>query len=104
MKIITAAVVASSLVAFATSLAFAQTPADPAKAEKREQRAAKMQERFKSADKNNDGKISREEATASMPRLAKHFDEIDTNKDGFITKAEMKAAHDRHAEKKPASK
>jgi len=81
---------AAALIA-TTSLAFADAPADAGKGD----RAQKMQERLKAADKNGDGKISREEAAASLPRLAKHFDEIDTNKDGFITKEEMKAFHDK---------
>ncbi len=59
-------------------------------------RAQKMQERFKAADKDNDGKISKAEADASLPRLAKHFADIDTNKDGFITKEEMRAWHQSH--------
>jgi len=52
-------------------------------------------ERFAKADKNGDGKISRDEAS-SMPRLSKDFDKLDANKDGFVTKEELKAAHDAH--------
>ena len=74
------------------SAVFAQTPPDAPKAE----RAKKMQERLKAADKDGDGKISRTEA-AALPRIAKHFDEIDTNKDGFVTTEELKARHDKHA-------
>ena len=103
MKTVTVALIAASLTALATSFAFAQTPAEPAKTEKTdkgEKRAAHMQERLKAADKNGDGKISREEAAASLPKLAKRFDKIDVNKDGFITKEEMKAWHDQHAARK----
>ena len=50
----------------------------------------KMQE----MDKNNDGKISRDEA-AAYSRFAKRFDAIDADKDGFVTSDEMKAAHAR---------
>ena len=74
------------------SSVFAQTPPEPPKSD----RAQKMHERLKAADKDGDGKISRAEA-AALPRIAKHFDEIDTNKDGFITKEEMKASHDKRA-------
>ncbi len=59
-------------------------------------RAQKMQHRLKAADKDNDGKISKAEADASLPRLAKHFGEIDTNQDGFLTKEEMRAWHQAH--------
>ena len=75
--------------------AFAQTPPEPPKGD----RAQKMHERMKAADKDGDGKISRAEA-AAMPRLAKHFDEIDTNKDGFITKGEMKAHREKQGPRK----
>ena len=81
------------------SAAFAQTPPEPPKGD-RADRAAKMHERIKAADKDGDGKISRAEAVA-LPRIAKHFDEIDTNKDGFITKEEMKAFHDKRAANRP---
>ena len=74
---------------------WAEAPKDTAKGE----RARKMHERLKAADKNGDGKISREEANASLPKLARHFDEIDTNKDGQITREEMRAFREkRHAE------
>lgn len=52
-------------------------------------------DRLAQADKDGDGKISREEA-AAMPRMAKNFDKLDANKDGFISKDEMKAAHEAH--------
>ena len=77
------------------SAAFAQTPPDAVKVD----RAQKMHERMKAADKDGDGNISRAEAVA-LPRLAKHFDEIDSNKDGIITKGEIKA----YREKKGAHK
>ena len=78
-----------------TSALFAQTPPEAPKGD----RAHKMHERFKAADKDGDGKISRAEAVA-LPRIAKHFDEIDTNKDGFVTKEELKAQHDKRAAQK----
>lgn len=84
------------IAALGASAAIAQTPPEPPKGD----RAAKMQERIKAADKDGDGRISRAEAVA-LPRIAKHFDEIDTNKDGFITKEEMKAFHDKRAANKP---
>lgn len=43
---------------------------------------------FSKFDKNNDGRISREEARVGADRM---FNEIDTNKDGFISKEEMQA-------------
>lgn len=40
------------------------------------------------ADKNNDGKLSREEAKA-LPRLSANFDAVDANKDGFLMLPEI---------------
>ncbi len=50
----------------------------------------KMPPMFNQFDKNNDGRISREEMREGMER---RFNEIDTNKDGFITTEEMHAFH-----------
>ena len=104
MNKLTVTAIVTSLGIFSTSFAFAQAPADPGKTEKREPRAAHMQERLKAADKNGDGKISREEATASLPKLSKHFDKIDADKDGFISKDEMKAWHDKRGAHKASPK
>jgi len=48
--------------------------------------------KLKAMDKNGDGQISRDEASAH-PKLAKHFDQIDTNKDGQLSADELRAAH-----------
>jgi hypothetical protein len=45
--------------------------------------------RFADADTNGDGKLSREEAQAKMPRVAQRFDQIDTGKTGLATKAQV---------------
>jgi len=44
-------------------------------------------DRFKEVDKNNDGKISKEEATARMNEM---FDKVDANGDGQIEQSEIK--------------
>ncbi|MDQ8206282.1 hypothetical protein QEH52_02100 [Coraliomargarita sp. SDUM461003] len=47
---------------------------------------------IKAADTNEDGSISKAEATeAGLERLLEHFDEIDADGDGEITREEMKA-------------
>lgn len=48
--------------------------------------------RFAAADKNGDGQLTREEANAGMPRIAKNFDKIDADRKGYITLDEIKAA------------
>jgi Ca2+-binding EF-hand superfamily protein len=51
------------------------------------------------ADKDGDGRVSREEATAAgAERSGQWFDKLDADKDGYVTKEEMaKAREDRRA-------
>ncbi len=56
------------------------------------QRARMAAAKLKAVDKDGDGRISRVEAEAKAPRLAKNFDQIDTNKDGYLSKEEITAA------------
>ncbi len=55
------------------------------------ERQVKAAERFKHADTDGDGAISRAEAEKQAPRLAKKFDQIDGNKDGKLTQDELRA-------------
>ena len=48
-----------------------------------------LTERFEKADVNHDGKLTREEAKAGMPRVYKNFDRIDVDKKGFVTLQEI---------------
>jgi hypothetical protein len=75
--------------ALLSSLAIAQ-PTTPAAPDNFSQ--AKFEKRFRQADKNHDGMLSREEAYAEFPRMPEHFDEIDSNKDDRITLIEVKRA------------
>ena len=50
---------------------------------------ARAEERWKAADADGDGALSREEAQASMPRMAERFDRMDANSDGRIERSEM---------------
>jgi hypothetical protein len=54
--------------------------------------AALAEARFKAADADRNGKLSKAEAKAGMPRIHANFDRIDTDKDGFVTLAEIRAA------------
>jgi CubicO group peptidase (beta-lactamase class C family) len=56
------------------------------------ERAARLEQRFKEANKKGDGKLTLAEAEAGMPLVAKHFAEIDNNKKGYVTLDEIKAA------------
>ena len=57
----------------------------------RAERQAKAAERFKHADTDGAGAISRAEAEKNAPRLAQKFDQIDSNKDGKLTQDELRA-------------
>lgn len=59
------------------------------RAARQAERKAEMERRFKAADKDGDGHISRAEAEASMPKVAKRFDVLDANKDGKLTREEL---------------
>lgn len=54
-------------------------------------RDKQIEEKFKAADKDGDGKLTLEEAKAGMPRIAKAFSKIDKDKKGFITVDQIKA-------------
>jgi len=63
-------------------------PAAPAPSDKL---AKHVDNVFARLDADNDGKISKAEASKG-PRMAKKFDQIDADHDGFVTKAELSAA------------
>jgi len=56
-----------------------------------EKRGEMMREKWKAADKDADGALSRAEIEAgNMPMLARDFDKLDKNKDGKLTPDEMR--------------
>jgi hypothetical protein len=59
---------------------------------------AKGEAKFKSADKDNDGTLDKEEAKA-MPKVAKHFDAIDADKDGTVSLEEIHTFMKAHKKK-----
>jgi Ca2+-binding EF-hand superfamily protein len=50
-----------------------------------------LQQRFDAADTNHDGKLTKAEAEAGFPALAKHFSAIDSTGKGYVTMADIKA-------------
>jgi Ca2+-binding EF-hand superfamily protein len=50
-----------------------------------------LEERFKAADKNADGKLTLQEAKDGMPRIADAFGHIDAEKKGYVTLDQIKA-------------
>ncbi|MEO8627393.1 MAG: EF-hand domain-containing protein [Betaproteobacteria bacterium] len=53
--------------------------------------ASRLDAKFKKADKDSDGTLTKDEARA-MPRVAKHFDTIDADKDGTVSLDEIKTS------------
>lgn len=83
--------------AFGSTNAIAQTanPPDP------QQMRARITERFASADANHDGKLTREEADAKMPMVARNFDQIDKSHKGYVTLEDVQAfSRERMAERR----
>jgi hypothetical protein len=52
---------------------------------------ALIAERFKAADTNHDGKLTRDEAKAGMPQVYENFDKIDVKKRGYVTQRQIGA-------------
>lgn len=73
-----------------TALVFATVASAQTPTASQEKQIKDAEERFASADKNADGKLTLEEAKAGMPRIASNFKKIDTNNDGFVTIEEIK--------------
>jgi Ca2+-binding EF-hand superfamily protein len=61
---------------------------------RRAEMKADFEAKFKAADTDADGALTKEEAAAAFPRMADHFDIIDADKDGKITVAELEALRD----------
>lgn len=82
---------ATMLVALAAAAMLALPSVAPAQdGSQRAARAEKLAERFKAADKDGDGQLTKAEAEAGMPRLAKHFDAIDSAKTGRVSLEQVK--------------
>jgi Ca2+-binding EF-hand superfamily protein len=56
-----------------------------------EKARTELQKRFDAADTNKDGKLTREEAQAKMPKVYKNFDAIDASHAGAISLADIEA-------------
>lgn len=74
------------------------------KREQLKEKKAEFDAKFKAADKNGDGALTKQEAeTGKMGMIAKRFDQIDANHDGKVTPEELGAARkDMHGKRRPA--
>ncbi|SIO45171.1 hypothetical protein [Paraburkholderia phenazinium] len=77
----------------ACSGAFAQTATPPmgGNPQRMAQMAQQLQSRFASANTTQDGKLTRQQAAAGMPMVARNFDAIDTQKAGYVTLPQIEA-------------
>jgi hypothetical protein len=73
--------------------AFAQTTTQPmgGNPQRMAQMAQQLQSRFASANTTQDGKLTRQQAAAGMPMVARHFEVIDTAKAGYVTLPQIEA-------------
>ncbi|MGF6742312.1 EF-hand domain-containing protein [Paraburkholderia atlantica] len=89
---------ATLLLCCASTVTFAQTAAPQGITQQRMERMEQqLQTRFSTANTTHDGKLTRDQAAAGMPMLARHFDEIDTQKAGYITLPQIEAFMQEHA-------
>jgi len=77
----------------ASSGVFAQTASQPmgGNPQRVAQMLQQLQSRFMSANTTQDGKLTKQQAAAGMPMVAKHFDEIDTGNAGYVTLPQIEA-------------
>ncbi|MCD9006353.1 hypothetical protein LDO31_08915 [Luteimonas sp. XNQY3] len=61
-------------------------------AERRAEGERRFDAKFREADLNNDGKLSRVEVSEKMPRLAERFAWLDEDRDGFLSREELQPA------------
>ncbi|CAG4890681.1 EF-hand domain-containing protein [Paraburkholderia gardini] len=72
-----------------SATASAQGALPPGETTRGERAMQQLQTRFASANTTHDGKLTREQAAAGMPGVAKHFDEIDTQHAGYVTLSQI---------------
>ena len=75
----------SALAALAAAVMALGMGAAQAQDSRVQQMTAQVQARFSAADSDHDGKLSKAEAKAGMPRVAARFDQIDTGHTGYVT-------------------
>jgi Ca2+-binding EF-hand superfamily protein len=87
-----AAILAALLLPFAALAQQTQPEARPGARPDPERMRQMFEQRFRKADRDGDGALTRAEAAEGMPMLARDFDRIDANADGRITPDELRAA------------
>ncbi|MFM0627275.1 EF-hand domain-containing protein [Paraburkholderia xenovorans] len=83
--------IAIVLLCCASTVTFAQAAPQGGDSQRMERMVQQLQSRFASANATHDGKLTKDQAAAGMPMVARHFDEIDTQKAGYITLPQIEA-------------
>lgn len=83
--------IAIVLLCCASTVTFAQAAPQGGNPQRMERMVQQLQSRFANANTTHDGKLTKDQAAAGMPMVAKHFDEIDTQKAGYITLPQIEA-------------
>ena len=65
---------------------------------RREERHAAAKQRWQAADADGNGEISMQEASESMPLLARHFQKIDVDGSGQLSHSEVRKSRSEHHE------
>lgn len=79
-NVVLSALSALALMSAISSFAYAQD----------KEQVKELEKRFAAADKDNDGKLTAEEAKA-MPRVSSNFSRLDKDKLGFVTLEQIKS-------------
>lgn len=81
-----------------TTLAASVTITSAAYAQSYDEQLANLTKRFKTADANGDGKLTKKEAEdGGMKRVAQYFGRLDSDGDGFVTFDQLKTRLDKRA-------
>jgi hypothetical protein len=88
---------AAVLLCCASTVTFAQAVAPQGgNPQRMERMMQQLQTRFSTANTTHDGKLTKDQAAAGMPMVARHFDEIDSQKAGYITLPQIEAFLQEH--------
>ncbi|PTB21443.1 hypothetical protein C9I57_07245 [Trinickia symbiotica] len=89
--LITIAICVASTAASAQVLSPGAAASPASGAARMEQGLEILHERFANANTTHDGKLTRQQAAAGMPMVARHFDQVDTRHQGYVTLAQVEA-------------
>lgn len=81
----------TTLILSALLVSFAVTGCARAQGQRAARAMEQLDQRFAAADRDRDGRLTRDEARAGMPWVERNFDGIDTAGAGAVTLSQLKA-------------